>query len=459
MLKRFIGDKAFYKTVLSLAIPIMIQNGITNFVNMLDNIMIGSVGVVEMTGVAIANQLIFVFNLCIFGAVSGASIFGAQYFGKGDHKGVRDTFRFKIIICLAITTLGVAILYFFGDQLTSLYLTGEGNPEDAAASLEYARQYMLVMFIGLLPYTISQCYSGTLRETGQATIPMVAGVTAVFVNLVLNYVLIYGAFGAPRLGVIGAAIATVVSRFFELLFVALWTHLNKDKNKFIVGVYKSLKIPKLLVKQITIKGFPLLFNETMWAAGVAVVNQCYSTKGYDVVSANNINQTFFNVFGVAFMSVGAAIAIILGQMLGANKNKEAKDASFKLIAFSVFVSVVVSIIYYFTAEFIPRFYNVNDSVMDMATRLMQICALTMPFDAFAHASYFTLRSGGKTFITILFDSCFVWALTLPTAFILCNYTSLSIFSVYLICQLLNIIKDIAGAILVANGIWIKNIVD
>jgi len=459
MFKRLVGNKAFYKTVLSLAIPIMIQNGITNFVNMLDNVMIGKIGTVEMTGVAIANQLIFVFNLCIFGAVSGASIFGAQYYGKGDHKGVRDTFRFKILICSVITVVGVAILYFFGDHLTSLYLTGEGSAEDAAASLDFARQYMLVMFIGLLPYTFAQCYSGTLRETGQATVPMIAGVSAVFVNLVLNYILIFGKFGAPKLGVVGAATATVISRFVELLFVALWTHIKTDKNKFIIGVYKSFRIPRTLIKQISIKGFPLLFNETMWAAGVAVVNQCYSTKGYDVVSANNINQTFFNVFGVAFMSVGAAIAIILGQMLGANKNKEARDASFKLITFSVFVSIIVSIVYYFTAQFIPDFYNTSDSVRSMATRLMQICALTMPLDAFAHASYFTLRSGGKTFITILFDSCFVWLLTLPTAYILCNFTTLSIFDVYLVCQLLNIIKDIAGTILVAKGIWIKNIVD
>ncbi len=459
MLKKFIGNKAFYKMVLALAIPIMLQNGITNFVNMLDNVMIGRVGTIEMTGVAIANQLIFVFNLCIFGAVSGASIFGAQFFGKGDHKGVRDTFRFKVLVCLIITTLGILILYFFGNNLTSLYLTGEGDPLEAEMSLDFAREYMLIMLIGFLPYTISQCYSGTLRETGQATVPMLAGVSAVFVNLILNYILIYGKLGLPALGVKGAATATVISRFVELIFVSLWTHTHKDKNKFIVGVYKSLKIPKALVLQICIKGFPLLFNETMWAAGVAVVNQCYSTKSYDVVAANNINQTFYNVFGVAFMAVGAAIAIILGQMLGAGKEKEARDASFKLITFSVFVSVIVSTIYFFCAGFIPHMYDTTASVMKLATHLMQICAISMPLEAFAHASYFTLRSGGKTFITILFDSCFVWLLTLPTAYILCNFTSLSILTVYAICQSLNLIKCAMGAILVEKGIWIKNIVN
>ncbi len=458
MLKRFIGDKKFYKQVLLLTIPIMIQNGITNFVNMLDNVMIGSVGTVEMTGVAISNQLIFVFNLCIFGAISGAGIFGAQFYGKGDYEGVKHTFRFKVILCVIISFLGIGILYFFGKPLTMLYLTGEGSAADVASSLYFARRYMLIMFVGILPYTIAQCYSSTLRESGQATVPMVAGVVAVVVNLTLNYVLIFGKFGAPRLGVEGAAIATVISRFVELAFVALWTHINRNKNKFVIGVYRSFKIPLTLVKNISVKGFPLMLNETMWAAGIAMLNQCYSTKGYDVVSANNICQTFFNVFGVAFMAVGGAIAIILGQMLGANKLKEAKEVSLKLIAFSVFISVIVSAGFFALANVIPQFYNTTDSVREIAARLMQICALAMPLDAFAHASYFTLRSGGKTIITILFDSCFVWVITLPVAYVLCNFTSLSILYIYAISQLLNLIKCVSGYILVNKGVWIKKIV-
>lgn len=458
-IKTFVGDKEFYKRILMLMIPIMIQNGITNFVNMLDNVMIGRVGNVEMTGVAISNQLIFVFNLCIFGAISGAGIFGAQFFGKGDHKGLQYTFRFKMILCIILTAIGIAVFYLFGSQLIRLYLSGEGKAEEVAASLRYAREYMLIMFLGLLPYVVAQCYSSTLRETGQTAIPMIAGMAAVIVNLCLNYILIFGKFGTPVLGVKGAAIATVISRFVELFVVSLWTHLHSVENKFIVGVYKSAYIPKHLIAQISVKGFPLLVNETMWAMGIAFINQCYSTRGYDVVSANNICQTFFNVFGVAFMAVGSSIAIILGQLLGAGKLTEAKEASRKLIAFSVFVSTAVSCVFFVCAKFIPQFYNTNDSVRNMATGLMQICALTMPLDAMAHACYFTLRSGGKIFITLLFDSGFIWGISLPVAFILSSKTFLSVLYIYAICQLLNLIKCIVGSILVEKGIWIKNIVE
>ena len=459
MLRSLIGTKSFYRRVFALTIPIMIQNGITNLVSMLDNIMVGRIGTVEMTGVAVTNQLIFVFNLCIFGAISGAGIFGAQFYGNGDHKGVQHTFRFKLVFCAMLTIFSIALLYFKGDALANLYLKGDGSVEDAAASLLYSKKYMRVMLIGLIPYALTQCYSSTLRETGQTVLPMTAGVVAVAVNLCLNSVLIFGYLGAPRLGVVGAAIATVISRFVELLVVAIWTRVKSKENQFILGAYSSLYVPRKLIGQIFLKGGPLMVKETLCACGIAMLNQCFSVRGIDVVAANNISQTFFNVFSVAFMSVGVAIGIILGQMLGSGDTEGARTASRQLMAFSVFISVIVSIVYILLAEVIPNVYNTTETVRHTATRLMQICALVMPLDAFANASYFTLRSGGKAFITMIFDSCFVWAICVPVAFILTRYTTLGILIVFAICQSLNIIKCILGYVLVKKGIWIKNIVN
>ena len=458
MFKKLFGDRNFYKRLFVLALPIMIQNGITNFVNMLDNIMIGRVGTLEMNGVAVANQLFFVFNLCIFGAVSGAGIFGTQFHGKGDHEGVRNTFRFKMILCCLLAIAGIGLFFFGGEQLITLYLKGEGSAADIVATLNFGKDYMFVMLIGLLPYTVVQCYSSTLRETGRPMVPMTAGIVAVLVNLVLNWILIFGRFGAPELGVRGAAIATVVSRFAELLIVAVWTRYHAHKNPFIIGAYRSLKVPKKLVGQIAVKGLPLMLNEALWAAGIAVVNQCYSVRGLNVVGAQNISQTFWNVFSIAFMAVGVAVGIILGQMLGAGEEKGAKDAAVKLITFSVLVSMAVGIVYALAAEVIPFAYNTTDEIRQLATRLMQISALAMPLDAFAHASYFTLRSGGKTFITFLFDSGFVWVAHVSTAFLLSRYTAIPILGLYAIIQFSNILKDILGFIFVKKGIWIRNIV-
>lgn len=459
MKNRFFGDKYFYKRILGLMLPIMIQNGIVNFVNMLDNIMIGQVGTVEMTGVAVANQLLFVFNLCIFGAVSGAGIFGAQFFGKKDHKGVQYTFRFKMIFCFALCLIGIGILFFGGQGLIRLYLTGEGAGGDAAQSLKFGYEYLLIMLVGLIPNTIAQCYASTLRETNRTVLPMLCGVSAVLVNLSLNYVLIFGHFGAPKLGVAGAAIATVISRFVEMLIIVIWVALHKKENPFIVGAYRSLYVPISLIRQIAIKGLPLMANETLWAAGVATVNQLYSMRGLSVVAANNISQTFWNVFSVAFLAVGVAIGIVLGQMLGADEKEEARLAASRLVTFSILLSVGVGICYAVAAGFIPAAFNTTNEVRLLATRLMQICAVAMPLDACANACYFTLRSGGKTFVTFLFDSVFVWAVQASVVAVLINFTALPILPLFAISQALNLIKAIVGITLVQKGIWVRNIVN
>lgn len=458
MIKNLIGTKAFYKRLLVLMLPIMIQNGITNFVNMLDNIMIGSVGTAQMTGVAISNQLFFVFNLCIFGAVSGAGIFGAQFFGNKDNDGVRHTFRFKLLFCSFLAVCGILLFVFCGEWLASLYMQGDEGITDPVATASYAASYMRIMLIGLIPFTVVQCYSSTLREGGKPNLPMIAGVCAVLFNLTFNYLLIFGKLGFPELGVNGAAIATVISRFVEMGIVIIATHAQPSKYPFIKGLYRSLYIPKRLIGQLLMKGLPLMANETLWAAGLAVINQCYSQRGLDAVAACNISQTFWNVFSIAYMAVGAAIGIILGQMLGAGELKNASSTAYKLIAFSFAVASVIAVLYAVCAEFIPLAYNTDPHIRHLATRLMQITALVMPFEALTHASYFAMRSGGKMLITFIFDNGFMWAVNVLLAYILANFTSIPFLTLFAIIHAISLIKAALGIMLVKNGFWIKNII-
>ena len=191
LFSKFIGDRQFYKMVLLTAVPIMVQNGITNFVSLLDNIMIGRVGTEQMSGVAIVNQLIFVYNLCLFGGVSGAGIFTAQFYGQKNYEGVRQTMRFKLWLVSAATLLAAGVLLAGGTELISAYLRGEGAGENISATLLYGKQYLGIMLCGLPAFAIVQAYSSTLRECGQTVLPMKAGITAVAVNLAFNYLLIY----------------------------------------------------------------------------------------------------------------------------------------------------------------------------------------------------------------------------------------------------------------------------
>ena len=458
MQNKWFGDRTFYRQIFRLMLPIMLQNGITSFVNMLDNLMVGRVGTAEMAGVAIANQLFMVFNLCIFGAMSGAGIFGAQFFGKKDFDGLRYTFRFKLLVCFGLSALGIAVFTLAGEPLIGLYLKGESGALDPAATLYAARSYMLVMLVGLLPSAVVQCYASTLRETGQTVLPMVSSTIAVFTNLVFNYILIFGKFGAPELGVLGAAVATVIARFVELSLMLAVTAKNRAQTPYLVGALRSLHVPRALVRQIALKGMPLLINEALWSSAIATQSQCYSMRGLDVVAANNIASTFSQLFSVAFLAVGAAIGIVLVQLLGAGKVEEAKLSCWRLIVFSALTSVVMGGLFALCTGFIPRFYNTSDEVRALATNLMRLTTIAMPLDAIANACYFSLRSGGKTFITFLFDSGFAWAVQVPVALVLAYLTDLPILPMYLVCHLLSIIKATVGLLFIRQGGWAKNIV-
>lgn len=456
--KKLIGDRDFYRTILAVAVPMMIQNGITNFVGLLDNIMVGRVGTEQMSGIAIVNQLIFVFNLAIFGAISGAGIFGAQFAGCKDTKGVRHTFRFKLYLCGLLTLIGMLLFIFRGEQLILLYLHGEGNDAALNAALSYGKEYLFVMLFGLVPFVIEEVYTSTLRECGETMMPMRAGIVAVVVNLVFNYLLIFGKFGFPKMGVVGAAIATVLSRYVQMAIVIWWTHVHTDRMPFIVGAYRSFKIPMNLTNKIMVKGTPLMVNELLWSAGVSAMMQCYSMRGLDVVAALNISNTISNLFNVVFISMGGAISIILGQLLGAGKMDEAKDSSIKLIAFSVLSCVVIGAVLICVAPFFPKMYNTTEHVKELAAWFLRIAAICMPFQAFMNAAYFTLRSGGKTIITFLFDSAYLWCASIPVAYVLSRYTGLHILPLYLLCQSMDLVKCIIGFILVKKGIWLHNIV-
>ena len=186
MLQRFIGDRAFYRRAITIAAPIILQNLITNFVAMLDNIMVGQLDTAQISAVTIANNnLLFIFNLCMFGCASCAGIFTTQFYGSGDQEGIRHTFRFKIYSCLLLTTLACGIFWFGADPLVGLYLQGEGDPALAADTLFYGRQYLHIMLLGLIPFALTNAYAGTLRECGQPAVPMYAGFAATLVNLVM----------------------------------------------------------------------------------------------------------------------------------------------------------------------------------------------------------------------------------------------------------------------------------
>ena len=455
---KFFGDRKFLKNVAVITLPIVIQNTISNFVGLLDNLMVGRCGTDSMNGVSIFSQLFFVFILCVWGSSCGAGIFTAQFFGKGDHKGVRDTFRIKLYLVGIATIAGAAVFLLFGEYFMEKFIHESDSVGDPVATMRHAKDYMMIMLIGMIPTALGMVYAGTLRDIGETSVPMKAGFVAVFVNLILNYLLIFGKFGFPELGVKGAAIATVVSRFVESGIEIVWTHTHKEKCRFIDGAFASFKVPVSLVKKIVIKGIPLAANETLWSLGLTMLNQSFSLRGLAVVAAINITNTMANLFNVFLFAIGESISILAGQLLGAGKNEEAKSTANRMIALSFVVSAVIGGVLVLFKDLFPAFYNTENEVKNFAANFIMQTGVFLPVLAVVHGCYFTLRSGGKTFITFLFDSVFVWVFIVPAAFVLTRYTAMGIIMIYLIVKCLDLIKCAIGIVLVKKGVWVNNIV-
>jgi len=456
-IKKFFGDRDFYKKVLAISVPIMVQNGITQMVNLLDNIMVGSLGTEAISGVSIVNEFISIFNIVIFGAGAASGIFTAQYHGAGDTKGVRYTFRMKFLVNMIISAIAIVLLSLFNEPAISLFLQAGDAASSIAQTMAYSKEYLVIILVGLVPYGLSQAYASTLRETREVMLPTVSSVIAMVTNFVLNFILIFGHLGLPAMGVAGAALATTISRFVEVIFLLICTHAKSDKYAFIKGAYASLKIPINIVRQIIIKGFPLMINEVFWSTAITFRNQCISMTGLESVAALNIQATVYRTMTIAYTAQANAISIIVGNMLGAGEIEEAKDSNRKLVTLSFLVGVFMTGVACVAAPILPKFYNISDSVRSLATYMVIVSGLSMPFGAITLSCYFTLRSGGLTMLTMLFDCGYAWVATLPVAYILAYHTNVGIHILFAAVIFTDALKSLLGLFLINKVKWARKL--
>ncbi|MGM9615525.1 MAG: MATE family efflux transporter [Oscillospiraceae bacterium] len=451
----YIGDRAFYRRAMTVMLPIMLQNVVTNFVSLLDNIMVGQTGTASMSGVAIVGQLFFIFYLIIFGTVSGPGIYCAQFWGAADERSFKAAFRYKFVTAMAVCLVCLAVLKLWGGQLIGLYLTGgEAERQEVMA---YAQGYLRVMLWGMIPYTLSMIYSSTLREAGRTAVPMAASWVAVAVNLFLNWVLIFGKLGAPVMGVRGAAVATVMSRLCEAAVNMVWSHAHKRELYFTERMLEGFPMPRKLLRDMAVKSTPLMINEALWCIGTATLMQIYSTRGLAVVAALNIGYVLMDLFTAVAFSAGTSISILVGQELGAGETEKAVDTDRKLLVLGTVIALVICLIMIACSGVFPGFYNTTPEIQALAARLIRVMALVLPLDCFAHGSYFTMRSGGKTLVTFLFDSGFSWSVNVPLAYLLAHFTDMSILPLYTLSVFTVIIKCIIGGVLVHKRYWVNTL--
>ena len=442
-------EGTIWRQILLFSIPLILGNLLQQMYNTVDSIIVGNfVGSNALAAVGSSTSLICLLIAFSMGASAGAGVIVSQFYGAGDENGVQRSAHTALMLALI---LGI-VLTIAGIVFSPTILRWMRTPEEV---MNQSVLYLRIYSYGLVFNVIYNMAAGILNAVGNSRRSLMYLAVASFSNIFLDLWLI----GGMHMGVEGAAIATVLSRYVELGIITVWSHTHTDKVPYIKGVYRTLKIPKELTQQIVAKGLPLILNEALWAFGIAILNQCYSTRGLAAVAGINISSTITNLFNVVFIAMGSALAIIVGQLLGAGKLKEAKETDTKLIFASVASCFVIGTIMAIVAPLFPQLYNTTDEVKELATFFIIFSAFMMPFNAFLHSAYFTLRSGGKTLITFFFDAGFVWIVSIPLAMMLSRLTDMPVRVLYACCTGADLIKVVIGYILVKRGKWVVKIVD
>lgn len=450
----FISDKAFNKKVFLLAFPIVLQGFLTQLVSLADNIMIGQLGSLPVAAISISNRIIFIMNLAIFGSISGAEIFGTQFFGNRDYKNEARIFWMKGLFSFSFGILTIALLTFFQKPLLSLWL--HDTKQNTAAALSYAHEYLTALYFGIPFYCLSQAAVSTLKENGRTIICMESAVFALALNLVGDYLLIFGHFFFPALGCKGAAIATSISRMGECVFVLFWIIIHHNQLPFTDCLFEGLHLDRNLTIDVMKKAVPLMSNEILWSIGLAFFSACYSTRGLAAISALAIVDVAVQIFKTLYTSIGSVISILIGQELGKGKIENAVEKDKKLIVMAVLAALAAMVLSTIISPLFASLYNVDASIRQMAVTLIRIEALLSPLNSFNFACYFTIRSGGNTMVTFFMDAGLTWIIGGPLVYLLSRST-LEIFPLYFLSQLYLVLKIIPMSQYVHSRRWARNL--
>lgn len=448
MFKLFVGDRLFYKTLLTLTVPLVLQQLITTSVQLIDNIMVGRLGESAISSVAVINQLQFVIILVFFGLMAGSGIFTSQYFGAKDFDKLAQTFRFKIIAGVLVAGVAVLILTVFGRSLVLAFT-------DTEETIGSALEYLAIVKWGIFPLVLSIAISSTFRETGITRPLLYISTIAVLINTALNYALIFGHFGAPQLGIAGAAIATLVARVVE--FLLMFVYMIYKGQYFTSNLKRLFVIERTVLYGIIAMAIPLTLNEFMWSLGQTVFLQAYSTRGDSALAAMNMTNAISQLVFVTFGGIGTGVAVLVGNTLGKNELDLARQNAYKLVAFSVVVAVVAGVFLFGLSFFILDLYAVSASTKAIAAFNIRVNAFCIPVFSLNVSLFFILRSGGDTRSTLLMDSVFMWVFVVPMALILAYATTLPVTLMFLAVQTSDVPKAFIAISRFKKGHWIKNL--
>ncbi len=452
--KKLFGTGKFYGSALALAVPIMLQQLIQSLVSLIDNFMVSGLGDVAMSGVNVAGQVLFVFLVYLNAIGMSGGIFMTQFFGAEDKEGMKQAYRFKLIMGFAAFIPYFLVCVAFPRQILSLMLIGN---TEADPILDEAVKYIHIMFFMGLPMTFSMCTASSLRDMGQVKTPLLVTVAATLTNTLFNWLLIYGNLGFPALGVEGAAIATVIARMLEFVIFAV-IYIRK-KPDFAVGLTEFFRVNGKLFREILKKGSLVLFCEMVWVMSETVTTAIYNGRGgADVVSGMAASFAVANLFFVAFGGIYSAAGVILGKTLGAGDLEKARTQKTWLLSGSAVFGVMMTFFGLATTLVIPLvFGKLSEGAVQICRDMVIMMSFFMPVWVYMNAQQAVARAGGDTAMGAYTDSVITIVIMIPLVFILGLFTDIGPVMMYLAVKLLDIIKVIVFHIWLKKERWLRNL--
>ena len=440
-----------FKTLFVIALPIILQNLMQSTVNMLDTLMVGQLGSVEIASVGLGNQIYMLLNMVLFGISSGGAIFIAQFWGKKENSGIWKMegvmFSFSMVIALIFTFASV----FFPKFLIGLY------SKDFQV-IEIGARYLRIVAFSFPFFAMSFAFSMALRSTEHVKLPMVATMISLVLNAILNYLLIFGIGFFPSLGIVGAAIATCISRIVEcfILFIVAYSKkyevASSVKNLFSFTFFEVRKFIKI--------AFPVIINEAIWGLGTSMHSLIMGRTSTEAISAFNITGTISQITWVFFIGVGNAAGIIIGKKIGEGNETEARKYANTLSWFMPLMAIFIGLLLIPISKFLPFMFNVEANILVQAKMMLMILMCCYPLNAFNMCWVVGIcRAGGDTVFAAIIDVCFMWIIAIPLAACVAYFTNVQPYIIYICLLSEQIFKAIVGFYRIKSGKWLHNVVE
>lgn len=442
-------DRTFIGKAVKIALPVAVQGMLNTITNMVDTMMIGSMGATAIAAVGLANKVFFVFALLVFGVSSGSVILAAQFWGKGDQKGIRKVLGLALTLAVLAAVLFLLPAVLVPEFVMSIFTTSSG-------SISIGAKYLRVAALTYPLIAVSNVYVAMLRATNRVKFPVATSCVAIVVNIFLNYVLIFGKFGAPQMGVVGAAIATLVARIVEMILILSYVNLGKTP---LAGHVKELfSFEKAFVKQFFVTASPVIANEFVWGLGVTIYSLAYGRMGDEAVAAITITTTIQDIVNVLFQGLSAATAVILGNEMGGGRLKIAEKYAKNFLILQFIVTLIGASFCYATRWQVIGLYAITEAVALDVSRCLTVYALYMPFKMFNFINVVgILRSGGDTIVCFLIDTSGVWLIGIPMAFIGGLVLKYPIYVVYAMVMAEEAYKAVIGYLRYRQKKWLRNL--